>query len=133
MIINENANGLEECSAIAYDQNKIQREHMYNMQGAYPEETMPAENITIAKKEIKKVNQNAIKSALEDAIPLNTDPRVYAEFVYAGYKYTLAQWCYINAVDPNFILNLIDSGTPFEEAIFMRDNDATSPILFTEL
>ena len=129
-IINNEAKGLEECSSIAFTQNKNQREHMYNMQGVYPEETMPAENITVARREVKNVNKNAIKGALCDCIPQNIDPRIYnLEFEYAGRRYNLGQWCYINDIDPNYTLSLIDNGIPFDQAIFMRENGAKSPII----
>ena len=131
-IINKGLIGLQECESEAYLQNKAQREHMYNMQGMYPEETMPAENITITKRDTKKLNHDIVKEIIGCSLPQDLDPRIYTlEFVYAGYSYNLGQWCCMNNVDPNFILSLIDSGIPFEQAIFIRPENVTCPVIIT--
>lgn len=131
-IINKNLNGKDECASEAYLQNKAQRDHMKEMTGRYPEETMPDRNITDVRKDMKAINQEAIKSLTSsDNIPAPVeDPRVYnLVFTYLGQTYTLGQWCYLNAVDPNFILQQLDLGMPFEEAIFTRPNGKISPMI----
>lgn len=131
-IINNNLVGAEACANEAFNQNNIQRQKMKEMTGLYPEDTMPIERISTTKKNVKSVNQNIVKGSLEDHLPDNLDPRVYnLIFEYYGNRYTLGQWCYMNNIDPLYTLSLIDSGIPFDQAIFMRPNNATCPILFT--
>lgn len=128
-IINKNLNGTQECASEAFDQNKEQREHMKEMTGQYPEDTMPVERIGSVKKGIKQANHNAIYDFVNNT-PDNVDPRLFGEFSYNGFTYTLGHWCHINDIDPNYTLSLIDNGVPFEQAIFMRQNDMVSPLLF---
>lgn len=129
-IINKELNGSDECAAEAYEQNKKQREHMYENSGQYPEDTMPTQNITDTKKDVKSVNQQAVKSLIDSHVEENTDPRLFSLiFNYMGYTYNLGQWCFLNNVDPMFILSLIDSGIPFDQAIFIRPNNMVSPIV----
>ncbi len=131
-IINNNLVGAEACANEAFNQNSIQRQKMKEMTGLYPEDTMPIERISTTKKNVKSVNQNIVKGSLEDHLPDNIDPRVYnLIFEYYDNRYTLGQWCYMNNIDPLYTLSLIDSGIPFDQAIFMRPNNATCPILFT--
>lgn len=131
-IINNNLYGDDECASEAFNQNSLQRNKMKEMTGQYPEDTMPIERIGNTKKSMKQINQNMVKGVIEDHLPDDIDPRVYnLIFDYFGQRYSLGQWCYINEIDPLFILSLIDSGVPFEQAIFMRPNNRVSPIIFT--
>ena len=129
-IIRNDLHGTDECASEAFNQNQRQRNEMINTTGMAPEDTMPIQRISDAKKEVKAINKQVVNAALEAKLPNNVDPRIYnLMFTIAGAAYDLNTWCYINQVDPMFILGLIDQGVPFDQAIFMRPSGGLSPIL----
>lgn len=130
-IINKDLHGTNECASEAYTQNERQREDMLCTTGMYPEEMMPVDRINTVRKDINQINKNALQNALEGGLSVNIDPRIYSlKFNYNGYDYDLNTWCYMNNINPQFVLDLLDQGIPFEEAIFTRPNNTISPIIF---
>lgn len=128
-IINNDLHGRDIHASEAFKQNQIQREEMHSICGKYPEEMMPVERIGEAKKRKNITQKEAVKKMLSSHIDTNIDPRLYTVFDYGGYEYTLGHWCYINNIDPNYTLSLLDQGIPFEQAIFMRPSGKECPII----